>query len=214
MPSPSSRAALAPFLLAGLVSVSCGEDAVSPNEPERLPNAASLIPAAPAPQPTPTPVPGSQPDDGPYPATPGAPGGTGEGGSATCGEPVPPPVSRFSVSVLWRQTDRVVLDSTPLVGPDADYCRGIGYTDGRFYCPVRPEGHPERGSCEAARVGRAADTGRIGPEWSANGQRCTGPGGNPSCLNHPDNQFLVFAYGAGRFRACAQNGACSEIVLP
>ena len=94
------------------------------------------------------------------------------------------------------------------------YCRAIGFTDGRAFCPVRPEGHPERLACEAAVVGRASDTGRAGPTWSADGRRCTGPDGGTSCLNHRENQYLAFAYGAGVFRACAASGVCGEITLP
>lgn len=200
-------------ILAGLALAlaACGGEEEARPEPERLPGAASYIPAAPAPQPSPTPAPGALPDEGPLPAIPG---GGGDAAAAGCGEPEPPPVSRLNVKVHSRQADRVLLDATPLVGPDAAYCRRIGYTDGRSFCPVRPEGHPEREACEAARVGRASDTGRPGPTWSANGARCTGPGGSPSCLNHAANQYQAYAYGAGRFEACAAGGACGEVVLP
>jgi hypothetical protein len=173
-----------------------------------------LIPAAPTPSPSPTPE-----DDGPLPATPGAGGGgggsgEGGGGSAACGEPVPPGISRVNVKVFAQQPDRVILDATPLVGPDETFCQLIGYTDGRLFCPVRPPGHPERTACEALRVGAAADTGRIGPTWSAEGRPCQGQSPGASCLNHPDNQYLLFAYGAGTFRACAAGGTCGQITLP
>jgi hypothetical protein len=204
------RAALAALVAAGLVVASCGDDGKAPTQPERLPNAASLIPAAPAPQPTPTPTPGAVPEEEPIPATPGSGGDV----SAGCGEPVPPPVSRINVKVHAQQADRAVLDATPIVGPDAEYCRRVGFTDGRSFCAVRPEGDPERQACEAAGVGRADDTGRYGPTWSADGKRCDGPDGGASCLNHPDNQYLAFAYGAGTFRACAASGVCGEIALP
>ena len=207
-----TRLPLAALVAASVVIASCGGDGKPPAEPERLPNASSLIPTAPAPQPTPTPTPGAGQEDEPLPATPG--GGGGGGASAGCGEPVPPAVSRINVKVHAQQSDRVVLDATPLVGPDAEFCRRIGYTDGRSYCPVRPEGHPERQACETARVGRASDSGRPGPTWSANGKRCDGPDGAASCLNHPDNQYLAFAYGAGVFRACAASGVCGEITQP
>jgi hypothetical protein len=197
-------------LLAAAFAASCDRTS-SPTRPEPLPNAASFIPAAPAPQPTPTPTPGAVPDE----TVPGAPGRPGDGlVSAGCGAPLPPPVSRVNVKVHARLADRVVLDATPLVGPDAAYCLLVGFTDGRSFCPVRPEGHPERAACEAARVGAAADTGRPGPTWSANGTRCAGPDAGASCLNHPDNQYLAFAYGAGSFRACTAGGACGEIALP
>ena len=211
---PMKRSLLASLLAASVVAGSCGEDASAPVAREPLPNAGALIPTAPAPQPTPTPTPGAVPDENPLPASPGRPADPGGVASAGCGAPAPPAVTRINVTVLGRQADRVVLDSTPLVGPDAAYCRQIGFTDGRLYCPVRSEGHPERVACEAARVGRAADTGRVGPVWSANGRPCNGADGAASCLNHPDNQFLAFAYGAGRFRACAATGVCGEITLP
>jgi hypothetical protein len=118
------------------------------------------------------------------------------------------------VKLHGQQSDRALLDATPLVGPDAEYCQRIGFTDGRSFCPVRPEGHPERQACEAARVGSASDTGRAGPTWSANGRPCNGLDGGVSCANHPGNQYLAYAYGAGRFRACAASGVCGEISLP
>ena len=176
-----------------------------------LPDAGSLIPVAPAPQPTATPTPGSIPDPDPLPAIPG--GGGGSDGSASCGDPVPPAVTRMSVGVHGGCGGRVLLDSTPLVGPDAAYCKRIGYTDGRLYCPVRQEGSPDRFACEAMRVGRASDTGRIGPTWSIDGRPCDGVG-DDACVNHPDNQFQIYAYGAGTFRACTAGGACGQLKLP
>jgi hypothetical protein len=195
------------FFLTGLA---CRKDSSAPTTPAPLPNAAALIPEAPAPQPTPTPTPGP-PEDDPLPATPG--GGAG-GDVGTCGQPLPPPVSRINVKVYGRQPDRVMLDSTPLVGPDGAYCRAIGYQDGRSYCPVRVDGDPERLACEGAVIGRASDTGRIGPTWTADGRPCTGPGPGASCANHPANQFFMYAYGAGTFRACAESGVCGELSLP
>ncbi len=189
-----------------LVAFACGGGDQSTSKPAPLPDAGSLIPVAPAPQPTATPTPGSEPDEDPLPAVPA-------GGSGSCGEPVPPPVSRMNVGVLGHSGDNVLLDSTPLVGPDAAYCRLIGYTDGRLYCPVRPEGSPDRFACEALRVGTAADTGRIGPTWTIDGRPCNGSPGN-GCVNHASNQFLVYAYGTGTFRACTASGACGQLKLP
>lgn len=168
----------------------------------------SFVPTAPAPQPTATPTPGSEPDTSPVPR----PGGGGSSGS--CGAPSPPAISRVNVKVHGQGGDRTLLDSTPLVGPDVEYCRKIGYTDGRSFCPVRPDGHPERPACEAARVGRASDTGRSGPTWSANGKRCNGPDGGTACMNHPDNQYQAYAYGSGTFKACTSGGVCGELALP
>ena len=208
-----------PFLSAlALVAAlsACGGDGTPPTRPEPLPNAASLIPQAPAPQPTATPAPGAAPEDPtPWPAIPGG-GGTAGGGAAasSCGEPEPPAIARLRVSVHSSNGDRMTLDSTPLVGPDIDYCRRIGYTDGRSFCPVRPEGSPERVACEAARVGQATDTGRIGPTWSVDGRACDGYGLVGSCENHSDNQFLAYAWGRGTFRACVATGACGELTIP
>jgi hypothetical protein len=168
-----------------------------------------LVPDAPTSPPVPTPE---------VPVPPPAPGGGGGSGSGEvagfCGDPAPPSVSRIKIGTLSGRPGRRVLNSTPLVGPDAAYCQLIGYTDGRLYCPVRPEGHPERVACEAAQVGHAADTGRIGPTWTADGQPCQGQTGGASCQNHPDNQFLVIAYGAGTFEACTATGVCGRYVVP
>ncbi len=199
-------------LAIGLAAGSCGDGGETSTEPERLPDAAALIPAAPAPQPTATPTPGAVPDDEIIVVTPG--GGGGGTTSGTCGEPFPPPVARFNVKVHSHQADRYVLDSTPLVGPDAEYCSRIGYPD-RTFCPVRLEGDPERQACEAAVVGVAADTGRPGPTWTANGGPCDGADhGGASCANHSSNQYLALAWGAGTFRACAASGVCGGISLP
>lgn len=190
-------------LVAAVVLGGCGggrQDSSGP-DPTTL---SSLIPAAPAPSPTLSPTP--PPDDEPLPEHPGG----GRAGSAACGSPVPPPIGRVNVKVH----SGALLDATPLVGPDTAYCAAIGYTDGRAFCPVRPDGHPEREACEALRVGRAADTGRIGPTWSANGQRCQGRGTAAPCENHPDNQYLAYALGAGTFQACAAGGACGRLTLP
>jgi hypothetical protein len=102
-----------------------------------------------------------------------------------------------------------VLDSTPLVGPDVAYCAKIGFTDGRSFCPVRPEGHPERAACELYVTGRAADTGRPGPTWYRGSNFCTGPASG--CSNHDDNQYLLVAHASGSYRACARSGVCGEV---
>lgn len=206
------RRLLPAAILMALAALACGGgETATPTRPAPPPEVA-FVPTAPAPQPTPTPIPGSEPDPDPAPAIPG--GGGGGGGSTSCGEPVPPPISRMNVKLHGQGGDRSLLDSTPVVGPDAAYCKRIGYTDGRTFCPVRAEGHPERVACETLRVGRASDTGRPGPTWTANGKRCNGPDGGTACMNHPDNQYLVFAYGSGTFRACTASGVCGEAVLP
>jgi hypothetical protein len=70
-------------------------------------------------------------------------------------------------------------------------------------------------ACEQLLVGRARDTGRVGPTWTVNGKPCVGTDSTalPRCVNHPDNQYLLFIYGKGRFTGCAEGGACGEIVV-
>jgi len=126
-----------------------------------------------------------------------------------CGKPYPPPVTRFKVKVHLTSGDVKTIDSTPLVGPDLAYCAAIGFTDGRSVCPVRAEGASDREACEAWRVGFAADTGRVGPTWTYEGEPCTGP--QMGCENHPGNQFQVQAYRLGHYQACAENGACGQV---
>jgi len=190
------------------ICVAAGACSGSPGELPTNPKIAdaSLIPDEPSPTPTPT------PDVAPLPSNPG--GGSGAGVSESCGEPEPPSLTRVKVTVLNTQPTQRILDATPLVGPDGAYCRLIGYTDGRLYCPLRPEGHPERSACEALQVGRATDTGRIGPTWTVEGRPCLGKTGPASCLNHPDNQFLVVTYGTGTFQACIDGGICDRYVAP
>ena len=157
---------------------------------------------APAPKPTPTPEPGATPDPS---ATPAAP--TDSGG---CGDPLPGALAQVNVKVHQRGDNHWLLDSTPLVGPDAAYCAKIGFTDGRSMCPVRVEGHPEREACELYVTGRARDTGRSGPTWYADGALCTG---RPGCENHPDNQYLVIAYQNGLYKACGKNDVCGDVIV-
>jgi hypothetical protein len=153
----------------------------------------------PAPKPTPTPDAGPQPSPTP----------DSTGGSGACGNPVPPALSAINVKVHIRGTEAWTLDSTPLVGPNATYCAAIGFTDGRSFCPVRPEGNPEREACELYVTGRAADTGRPGPTWYFGGSFCTGR--SSGCENSEDNQYQLRVFQGGVFRACGRNGVCGEV---
>jgi hypothetical protein len=205
-----SRVVLAAACLAAWACGSLSND--TPTQPGPRSPTAAPAPAAnpnptptpvlggPAPSATPTPEPGASPT--PDPTTPGE-------GSAECGSPTPPDLSKMNVNVHLRGGGAWVLDSTPLVGPDVEYCAKIGFTDGRSFCPVRPEGNPERGACELLVTGRAADTGRPGPTWHLDDRFCTGRASG--CENHPDNQFLLVAYLGGHYTACGRNGVCGEV---
>jgi hypothetical protein len=125
-----------------------------------------------------------------------------------CFKPYPPPVTRFKVKLHFKSDPGWTLDSTPIVGPDVAYCASMGFTGGQSLCPVRPEGSPDREACEAWRVGKAADTGRVGPTWDYEGQPCTGP--ESGCENSPTNQYQLLVYKGGTFEACAENGACGS----
>jgi hypothetical protein len=218
-PSTPRPLALGLVLAAGMAFVSCGsldtparpsptaEPVAAPPptaDPNPNPTPAPVF-GAPAPKPTPTPEAGEQPSPDPTP-TPST--GSGEGGTA-CGSPLPPPVTRMQASVHLRGAERWVLDSTPLVGPDVEYCRTIGFTDSRSFCPVRPEGNPQRSACELYAIGRAKDTNRPGPTWYRNGRFCTGPASG--CENNGDNQFLLNVYAGGTYEACASNGVCGQV---
>jgi hypothetical protein len=219
---------LTPALLAvGLLAWGCSLPEDQPSEPAPIPEGPATV-SAPNPDPgaTPTPTLGSpssaptpEPEDSPDDPEGGDPSDDPSGDpledpthepdhpppGSGCGDPIPPEISRFNVKVHLRGANSWTLDSTPLVGPDVEYCREIGFKDGRSFCPVRPEGHPERDTCETWAVGTAVDTGRPGPTWRRNGQLCTGASG---CENHPDNQYFVRAFSGGTYEACARNGAC------
>jgi hypothetical protein len=203
-----------------VAGASCGK-LDSPTKPTPTPEPVASAPPAsgePNPNPTPTPVlglPAPKPSPTPTP-DPTAPSpsptptpSAGEGASA-CGDPLPPPVTRMQASVHLRGSERWILDSTPLVGPDLEYCRKIGFTDSRSYCPVRPEGNPQRAACELYAIGRAKDTGRAGPTWYRDGKFCTGRASG--CENNGDNQYLLDVYLGGTYQACASNGVCGEVV--
>jgi len=154
----------------------------------------------PGPAATPTPGPAATPTPDPTP-TPKPPKGSG------CGNPLPPDITRINAKVHLKGPRAYTLDSTPLVGPDREYCAKIGFTDGRSYCPVRVEGDPQRVACETYATGLAADTGRPGPTWRRNGAFCDGV----NCDNHPDNQYLLLAYTSGLYEPCAKNGVCGSV---
>jgi hypothetical protein len=160
----------------------------------------------PTPLPTPTPTPTATPD----PNLP--PVGSG------CGQPYPPPITRFQATIHQKDRDFWQLDSTPLVGPNVEYCWSIGFTDGRSICPVRTEGHPERLACELWAIGKAKDTGRNEVTWTFFGKDgkesycSTTDAPDAPCWRYNDEHyFQLKAIKGGLYRACAENGACGEV---
>ncbi len=187
----------------GLVTLACGLSSPTRQSPETQrqdPTIGSGVVVGAPPSPSPSPSPGG-PSPSPSPsATPDTSG---------CGDPLPPPISQIAVKVHLKGSDAWTLDSTPQV-VDRAYCAKIGFTDGRSFCPVRPEGNPERAACELYAVGRAADTNRPGPTWYFHGGFCTGR--DSGCMNSPDNQYQLKIYVSGTFKACARNGVCGEVL--
>jgi hypothetical protein len=126
-----------------------------------------------------------------------------------CGSPSPPPLVGMKVKVQTAVSgNRWQLDSRPIVQNVDGYCQRVGL-DGR-QCDTRPEGHAQREACDALVVGRAKDTGRVGPTWYSESGSCLSPGdtgSNLACINSPDNQFLVVARGPGQYLACASRDA-------
>ena len=187
-------AAIAALASLPLGVVGCGSSASSPT-------------GTPTPIPTPAPVPTPTPDPNVPPA------GSG------CGEPYPPPITRFQAKIHQKDKDFWQLDSTPLVGPNVEYCWSVGFTDSRSICPVRPEGAPDRAACELWRIGKAKDTGRNEVTWTFIGKDgkesycSTADAPDAPCwrYDHPDDVTKVKAIKGGLYRACAENGACGEV---
>ena len=151
--------------------------------------------ATPTPAPTPTPDPNIPP--------------VGSG----CGQPYPPPITRFKIEVMFKLPEYTTVDSTPLVGPDVTYCLSAGFTDGRSICPVRLEGAPDREACELWRSGTAKDTGKPGPTWTrtdfATGVTSYCSGADAPCER--SGPFTVHAFKGGKYEVCTEAGACADI---
>jgi hypothetical protein len=130
-----------------------------------------------------------------------------------CGKPYPPPITRFKIKVLYKGKEFHTVDSSPLVGPDGEYCASVGFPD-RTICTIREEGAPDRLACEIWRAGIAKDTGQPGPTWTVTlrdgtTSYCTGPTG--PCDRHENGPFTVKAFRGGLYRVCTEAGACGEV---
>ena len=144
-----------------------------------------LTEAVPPPEPTTTATPEPRPTEPPV--------------SSACPSPIPPAPCGWWGPV--RHSPRLY-DSTLLVC-GLEYCTAAGFTD-RRRCPVRPEGHPDRGVCEFLAVG-----GVGWPRWSLAGDDCQTPEAACSYTANP-YQAAVLG-GAGLLRVCASNGTCAEV---
>jgi hypothetical protein len=176
-----------PFAAASVLAahVACGGSPATPTTP---------VPPVTVPTPTPTPT----PDPGIPPA------GSG------CGEPYPPELAMINVKLHIKAPEYFTLDSTPLVGPNPEFCWEIGYTDGRQFCPVRLEQDSERRACEAWVMGNAKDTGRPGPTWTREWETYCTTFAESGCEHNPDNPFSLFIQTGGWYQAC-RDDICGEV---
>jgi len=125
--------------------------------------------------------------------------------------PTPPPVSRWALKVMYRMPDYWILDATPKVGPNVDYCMAVGFPPGTGICTVRHEGDPLLAECEALVLGKAKDTGRIGPTWTLDGHYCTGAASG--CEHSPYNPNQLWAITGGTYEVCAPTGDCGSLLV-
>jgi hypothetical protein len=177
-----------PFFACGLLGVvpvlalfGCGSG--SSTAPSNPPTTTPATNPTPAPTPTPNPF------------------------LAQCGVPTPPALYGMKLKIHIDNGYRKQLDSKPIVANIDGYCGKVGFGQTVHYCETRPEGSTEREACDALVVGKAADTGRVGPTWTWDGNPCLAVGdadGEPGCVNS-DNQFLIVAKGPGEYLACASD---------
>ncbi len=112
---------------------------------------------APGPQPTPTPSASPTPTPSPQP-------------TPIASDPCPnlPDLGRFGLGVQGRYPNWIVLDATPLVGPDRERCCHLvngaceWWTDGRRYCTPLPDfrGYEADGTCKFSRCFADAEIGQ------------------------------------------------------
>ena len=181
-----SRSTVSQVLLT-LCLISCGGGSST------APSAASTPTPAPIPTPAPTPVPENLQTD-------------------TYCVPSPPPFFEFRVKVFSDRGWKKILDAKAFVGPDQAYCASQGAAGS--VCVVRREEDPQAVTCTNLVSGRS-DTGRYGPNWFYNDDtpcRPIGAGENEAgCRLHETNQFLVYAFGPGKYTACHENAVCTSI---
>lgn len=168
---------------------SCGGD------PASGPSVVPTPTPVPLPTPTPTPVPDNLKAD-------------------TYCVPAPPPFYAFRIKIHDDRGYKKILDARPTVGPDQAFC--AAQNQGGTVCVVRREDDPQATTCSNL-VSGISDTGRYGPNWFFNDDtpcRAMGEGGNdPGCRTHETNQFLVYAFGPGKYTACHENAVCTDFIV-
>lgn len=119
----------------------------------------------------------------------------------TCAEPKPPKTGKFKVPRPWSGW----YDTTWLVGPDAGYCRAVGYTDGRAWCPTRPECDPSVGDCPFQdTVGCNAWSLGGNPLWQSDGTTTV----------KPNNPFQADCQDCSWIEVCRPDGSeCARLAL-
>ncbi|HXY38523.1 MAG TPA: hypothetical protein VEQ10_02585 [Vicinamibacteria bacterium] len=155
---------------------------------------------------TPVPTPVATPTPTPTPVTPASLG---------CGAPTPPPITKLHIKVQYKLQDYWIVDSSPLIGPDAAYCAAIGYDDGRQFCTIRGEGAPDRLQCELWAAGMSKDTPpHRGPTFTLttpDGKVHYCSGEAEGCAHDPDlGVWSVRAYLGGLYTVCVDDGACES----
>lgn len=123
--------------------------------------------------------------------------------------PTPGPLAIFDVKTHNIGPNWRTIDSTPLVGPDALFCRTIGYTDGRRYCPPRAEGTDP--STVLACLNLVVGPRPTWPMWYWNNVFV--PDNAEGDVVHDDNPYhlLVKPTLHGTAKVCGNNGTCGEL---
>ncbi len=157
-----------------------------------------------------TPVASAPPTTVPTPAPTPTPDASIPPKDSGCGEPYPPELFKINVKLHMKAPQYYTLDSTPLVGPNPEFCREIGYTDGREFCPVRLEHDPDRVACEAWVMGNAQDTGKPGPTWYRDWTRYCTTFEESGCEHNPANPYSLFVRVGDWYQAC-RDDICGEV---
>ena len=152
-------------------------------------------------EPTPHPDPPPSPPERPCPRRHPTPASRRE--SSGCGQPYPPPLHGINVKLHIMAPEYFTLDATPLVGPNSEFCREIGYTDGREFCPVRvekelPSGAPVRGLDHGQCRGHRQAGPDLEPRLGALCMTFEASG----CQHNPDNPLSLFIQLGGKYQAC------------